>query len=525
MSGALAGAAVTALPGCAAPSATADREVDVVLIGGGIMSATLGVLLRHLEPGWTMEMFERREGVAMESSNAWHNAGTGHAALCELNYTPEDANGNISIDRALATNEAFQISRQFWASMVREGVLENPGSFINTTPHMSFVWGEEDVDFLRRRHEALRGQPLFSGMEYSADPERIREWAPHLIAGRLDAEPVAATWSSLGTDVDFGQITRQFIGYLDAEESFALHVSTEVENIERNDDGTWRVTYRNLEDGSGSRAVNARFVFVGGGGGALSLLQKSGIPEIDGYAGFPVGGSFLVNETPEVADTHFAKAYGKAAVGAPPMSVPHLDTRVIDGKRMVLFGPFATFSTNFLMDGSRFDLFSSITTSNILPMLQVGWDELGLVRYLVGEVLQSQEDRVEALRHYYPQADGAQWRLVQAGQRVQIIKHGADGGADLVMGTEIVSSQDGSIAGLLGASPGASTAPSIMLGALGRLFPEQFATARWQERIHEMVPGFGMKLNDEPQQLAEIWAYTSEQLGLTPPPPVVGLPA
>lgn len=518
LGGGLALGATTALPGCAQPAVEASRTVDVVLIGGGTMSATMGALLNHLEPGWTIEMFERLDAVALESSNAWHNAGTGHSALCELNYTPEDEDGNIDVARALRINESFQISRQFWASMVREGLLDEPSTFIRTTPHMSFVWGETNVDFLRRRHEALIEHPLFAGMEFSTDPDQIREWAPLLIEGRDPAQPIAATWSSLGTDVDFGAITRQFVTHLTEQESFALTLSSEVEGLEKNEDGTWKVTYRNLSDGSDPQAVNARFVFIGGGGAAILLLQESGIEEAASYGGFPVGGSWIINRNPQTAEVYTAKAYGRAESGAPPMSVPHLDTRVIDGERVLMFGPFATFSTNFLMEGSRLDLLASVTTTNIGPMVHVGLDEFGLVQYLVGQVMMNQDDRVEALRAYYPQAVAEDWTFLQAGQRVQIINRDESGRGDLEFGTEMVVADDRTIAALLGASPGGSTAPSIMIDALEEIFPERFSSPEWQERIRELVPSYGIQLNGEPQRLADSWAYTSRMLALAPPP-------
>ena len=460
--GALAGLAATALPGSPLLAAGEPRKVDVLLIGGGIMSATLGVWLRELEPDWSLEMIERLDGVALESSNGWNNAGTGHSALAELNYTPEDSKGNIQIKKAVEINEAFQVTRQFLAWQVRQGVLKNPHSFINSTPHMSFVWGDENIEYLRKRHEALKASPLFAGMEYSTDPEQLKKWVPLMMEGRDPKQKVAATWSPLGTDCEWGEVTRQYVASLKAGKNFSLRLSTEVETIERNKDGSWRITSKNLKDGS-RQSVDAKFVFIGAGGGALHLLQKSGIPEGEDYAGFPVGGSFLVTENQDVALRHLAKAYGKASVGSPPMSVPHLDTRVIDGKRVILFGPFATFSTKFLKEGSYFDLLSSTTTSNVWPMVRVGVDQYPLIEYLAGQVMLSDEDRYQALREYFPNAKKDEWRLIQAGQRVQIIKRDPEKGGVLKLGTEVVASKDGSIAALLGASPGASTAPPIML--------------------------------------------------------------
>ena len=493
------------------------KKVDVLLIGGGIMSATLGVWLNELEPGTSMEMIERLDGVALESSNGWNNAGTGHSALAELNYTPEDDKGNVSIPKAVEINEAFQISRQFWAWQVQQGVLKNPRSFINSTPHMSFVWGDDNISFLKKRYEALQASPLFAGMQYSEDPAVISKWVPLMMEGRDPKQKVAATWSPIGTDVNFGEITRQFVAHLQTTPKFDLKLSSEVQDITRNEDGTWRVSYKNLKDGS-KFETDAKFVFIGAGGGALHLLQKSGIPEAKEYAGFPVGGSFLVTENPTIAEQHLAKAYGKASVGAPPMSVPHLDTRVLDGKRVILFGPFATFSTKFLKEGSYLDLLTTTTTHNVWPMTKVGIKEYPLVEYLAGQLMLSDEDRLNALKEYFPNAKAEDWRLWQAGQRVQIIKRDEAAGGVLKLGTEIVASQDGSIAGLLGASPGASTAAPIMLTVLQKVFKDKVASPAWQEKLHQIVPSYGTQLNGSPEKVAEEWAYTAKVLQLTPPP-------
>ncbi|MHC8305539.1 malate dehydrogenase (quinone) [Pseudomonas sp. PB3P13] len=495
------------------------KKVDVLLIGGGIMSATLGVWLNELEPGTSMEMIERLDGVAQESSNGWNNAGTGHSALAELNYTPEDDKGNVQIPKAVEINEAFQISRQFWAWQVQQGVLKNPRSFINSTPHMSFVWGDDNIKFLKKRYEALQASPLFAGMQYSEDPAVIKQWVPLMMEGRDPNQKIAATWSPIGTDVNFGEITRQFVAHLQTTPKFDLKLSSEVQDITKNDDGTWRVSYKNLKDGSKSE-TDARFVFIGAGGGALHLLQKSGIPEAKEYAGFPVGGSFLVTENPTIAQQHLAKAYGKASVGAPPMSVPHLDTRVLDGKRVILFGPFATFSTKFLKEGSYLDLLTTTTTHNVWPMTRVGIKEYPLVEYLAGQLMLSDEDRLNALKEYFPNAKAEDWRLWQAGQRVQIIKRDEAAGGVLKLGTEIVASADGSIAGLLGASPGASTAAPIMLTVLQKVFKDKVASPAWQEKLHQIVPSYGTQLNSSPEKVAQEWAYTAKVLELTPPPAI-----
>ncbi|WP_337010677.1 malate dehydrogenase (quinone) [Pantoea sp. AS142] len=495
---------------------TSPEKTDVLLIGGGIMSASMGTMLEELQPGWKQIMVEKLDGVALESSNGWNNAGTGHSANMELNYTPERKDGSIDVTKALEINEAFMVSRQFWSSQIKEGVMHDPRSFINSTPHMSFVWGE-NVDFLTKRYAALQKTALFQGMKFSTDHKQIAQWAPLVMEGRDPKQKVAATWTPVGTDVNYGEITRQLIGSLKKNDNFRLETSSEVTDFKRNGDNSWHVTIKDAKSGN-ERAVDARYVFIGAGGGALKLLQKTGIPEAENYAGFPVGGSFLVTENSAIADRHLAKVYGQASTGAPPMSVPHLDTRYLDGKRVVLFGPFATFSTKFLKNGSLFDLLSTTTTHNIVPMTDVGMDNFDLVKYLVGQVMLTEEDRFEALKEYYPDAKKEDWKLIQAGQRVQIIKKDADKGGVLKLGTEIVTDQQKTVAALLGASPGASTAAPIALSVMQKLFPEEFKSAEWQARIHKMIPGYGQKLNDNVPLLQQVWNETASTLQLTTPP-------
>ena len=518
---ALASGSASLLPAVARAQERVEHKVDVLMVGAGIMSATLGVLLRQLEPDWTMEVVERLDSVAGESSDGWNNAGTGHSALCELNYTPVNAtDGRVEIAKAIEINEQWQITRQFLSHQIRAGVLRDPRAFINSTPHMNLVWGADNVAFLRKRHAALGASPLFSGMEFTTDPRQIAQWVPLMMEGRGNGLPLAATRSPLGTDCDWGEVTRQYIASLRSKPGFTLTNGYEVRKLERNPDKTWRVTAE-ARDGSGKRIITARFVFAGAGGGALPILQESGIPEADNYAGFPVGGSFLVSEKREVADRHLAKVYGKAAVGSPPMSVPHLDTRYFDKRRALLFGPFATFSTKFLKHGSYFDLPASITLDNFRPMLAVGWDNFELVEYLAGQLIMSDADRMKALREYLPNARDEDWKLWQAGQRVQIIKRDPKKGGMLKLGTEIVASRDGSIAALLGASPGASTAPAIMLNLLKTVFPQRVATPAWQARLQQVVPSYGVALNDNPDLLAQEWERTGEALQLATPAPAV----
>ena len=494
--------------------ATEEQETDVVLIGGGIMSATLGTYLQELEPEWSMTMVERLDGVAQESSNGWNNAGTGHSALMELNYTPKKADGSVSIEKAVDINEAFQVSRQFWAHQVQSGVLHEPHSFINTVPHMSFVWGDDNVNFLRARYTALQQSTLFRGMRYSEDHAQIKEWAPLVMEGRDPKQKVAATRTEIGTDVNYGEITRQLVASLQKKPNFALQLNTEVRGFKRNADNSWTVTVADLKNGEAEHAIKAKFVFIGAGGAALKLLQETGIPEAKDYAGFPVGGQFLVSENPDVVNNHLAKVYGQASVGAPPMSVPHIDTRILDGKRVVLFGPFATFSTKFLKNGSLWDLLSSTTTSNFMPMVNVGMDNFDLVKYLISQVMLSDDERFEALKEYYPQAKKEDWRLWQAGQRVQIIKRDEDKGGVLRLGTEVVSDKDGTIAALLGASPGASTAAPIMLHLMEKVFKEKVASPEWQAKLKTIVPSYGTKLNGNIEATEQELQYTSDVLGL-----------
>jgi malate dehydrogenase (quinone) len=489
------------------------NPLDVVLIGGGIMSATLGAFIKQLQPDWSIQIFETLGDVALESSNPWNNAGTGHSALCELNYTPERPDGTIDIASAVKVNEQFQLSRQFWSYFVGKNLLPDPHSFINPVPHMSFVWGDDNVDYLRRRHEALKDHPLFAGMEFSEDPKVIRSWAPALIPGRKKSQPIAATRIDVGTDVDFGALTHELLRYLTANGAH-LHLEHKVTGITRERDGLWRLKVRHQVGGT-PLIVRARFVFVGAGGGALTLLQKSGIKEIKGFGGFPVSGEFLRTDNPAVVVKHSAKVYGKAAVGSPPMSVPHLDTRVVGGASSLMFGPYAGFNTKFLKQGSWFDLFATIRPHNVIPMIAAGASNLGLVRYLIGQLVASKRTKFEALREFMPEADPKDWYSITAGQRVQVIKKDAKKGGVLQFGTEVITSADGSIAGLLGASPGASTAVPIMLDVLERCFPDRIAG--WTPQITAMIPTYGTKLSENPALAADTIDATGRVLAGEPP--------
>jgi malate dehydrogenase (quinone) len=474
------------------------------------MSATLGTLLHELEPTWKILIVERLSAVGHESSNAWNNAGTGHSALCELNYTPERPDGSIAIDSAVAVNEQFQVSRQFWSWLVSEKIIPDPSSFIHQSPHMSFVWGEANVAYLRKRFDALRGHPLFMGMEYSEDPLEIARWAPLLIDGRKKGEPLAATRFVSGSDVDFGALTKSLVDRLVAD-GVSIALDYRVNRLKKMADGGWRLNLR-AEIGSTPLDIEASFVFVGAGGMSLNLLQKSGIKEIRGYGGFPVSGVWLRCDNPEVVARHKAKVYGKASVGAPPMSVPHLDTRVVEGNTSLLFGPYAGFTPKFLKNGSVTDLFASLRLHNIGPMLAVALGNFSLVRYLVSEVFASRGKRLQALWDFYPSADPDDWYELTAGQRVQVIKPDPKKVGVLQFGTEVVTSSDGSIAGLLGASPGASTAAAIMIDVLERCFPQRLGG--WSKKLRGMVPSYGTKLSDDADLAYRSTSHTGNVLKL-----------
>ncbi len=486
-------------------------DVDVVLVGAGIMCATLGALLAELQPDWTIAIFERLDEAAAESSDAWNNAGTGHSAFCELNYTPAGPDGRVDVSKALKIAEQFEVSKQLWASLVHRGSLPDPGSFIRAIPHVSFVWGEAHRDFLRRRYAALHRSPLFKGMQYSEDPGVVARWAPLVMEGRSLAQPIAATRMGIGTDVNYGQLTRSLLAATTQRPGASLELAREVRGFEREPDGRWRVAVHDRLLHS-DREVRARFVFIGAGGGSLPLLEKTGIPEAKGYGGFPVSGQWLRCVNDDVITRHEAKVYGQAKVGAPPMSVPHLDTRFIDGRRQLLFGPYAGFSTRFLKEGSWTDLFRSLGVDNIVPMTRAGADNLDLTRYLVGQALLPHHQRVAMLREYYPAARDDDWELQIAGMRVQIIKSDGQGGGVLQFGTEIVSAADGSVAALLGASPGASTAASIMLELVERCFPDRIA--EWAPRIRELVPSYGRALGEDAALCHQVRRQSGERLRL-----------
>lgn len=487
-------------------------EPDVILVGGGVMTATVGALLKALQPDLSITMCECLDSVGSEASDPWNNAGTGHSALCELNYTPEKPDGRIDISKAISINESFAVTRQFWSWLVEQGIIASPESFVNPVPHMSFVHDADGVNFLRKRYEALSQHHCFADMQFSDDPARIAEWAPLIMENRDPAEPVAATRSESGTDVDFRALTRILTDHLARQEGVSVLVGHRVVDVRRSRNSSrWILKVKTAH---GELETSAGFVFLGAGGGSLPLLQRSGIAEGKGYAGFPISGQWLICDNPKLADRHYAKVYGRPSLGAPPMSVPHLDTRVIEGKRGLLFGPYAGFSTRFLKHGSLLDLPLSLRPNNVLPMLAVARDNLDLIQYLVGQVIQSPKDRFRALQEYCPAAVMEDWHLAIAGQRVQIIKKDPKRGGVLQFGTEVVSSADGSIAALLGASPGASIAVSITLDLFEKCFPEKTKSPEWQAKLKQMIPSYGQSLAKDPVLGARVRAHTRDVLKL-----------
>jgi malate dehydrogenase (quinone) len=491
----------------------AESKTDVVLIGAGIMSATIAMLLKELDPTLQIDVFEKLDKVAAESTDAWNNAGTGHSAFCELNYTPQKQDGTVDISKAIKIASSFEESRQFWSYLVNKKYISLPETFINNIPHISFVWGNENVSYLRKRYEALIKYPLFEGMKYSEDYEVLNEWMPLVMEGRDKSEPVAATYMAIGTDIDFGALTKEIFNHLKNMDGVNLHLQHDVKDIDPGEDGLWEVYVKDKINHK-KRRIDASFIFIGAGGGSLHLLDKSDIAEGEGYGGFPVSGQWLRCKNEKVIQQHAAKVYGKASVGAPPMSVPHLDSRVINGKKELLFGPYAGFSSKFLKNGSYFDFPSSIELSNILPIISVGIHNYSLTKYLISQATQSHEDRINALKEYLPEAKAEDWELAIAGQRVQVIRKDEEEGGVLEFGTELVSAANGSLIALLGASPGASTSVSVMLEVIHKGFNAKFESGAWQQKLQEMIPSFGKSLAKDRELCGKVRKLVVESLHL-----------
>lgn len=485
----------------------------IALIGAGIMSATIGTLLKHLIPDAQITIFERLDHVGAESSDAWNNAGTGHSAFCELNYTPYNhSTQEIDIKKALEIGQCFEVSKQLWSYLLDSGHLHTESPFINDIDHLSLVWGQENRCFLNARYQAMTKYGLFKDLEYTEQSDVIADWIPLMMKGRNPKELLTATRMKIGTDVNFGSITRGMIKSLKENHGVNLLLGHEVVDLTKIDNG-WLIDVNDLDTQS-EKSLAFEFVFIGAGGGALPLLEKSKIPEAEGYGGFPVSGQFLKCINQDVIVQHEAKVYGKAASGSPPMSVPHLDSRMLDGERSLLFGPYAGFSTKFLKNGSYMDLPLSIEAHNIWPMLSAGVRNLSLTKYLIKQVTQTQEKRLDYLQRFYPEMQPKDWELIIAGQRVQIIRKDPNGGGELKFGTEIICSEDKTLAALLGASPGASTSVSIMLDILQECFPDEMASDSWQSTLKKMIPSYGESLIENAQLCGVIRAKTTQILKL-----------
>lgn len=489
---------------------------DLVCVGGGIMSATLALMLKLIDKNLNILILERLDDVALESSAAWNNAGTGHSAFCELNYTPQSPDGHINVSKAIEICTQFEKSKQFWTYLINNDFLKNPKEFIHPVPHHSWVSGEDDVLFLKKRYKEMTKHSMFKEMKYADDFKTLQEWFPLIMNNRNSAQPVAATRMELGTEVNFGRLTSEFFRILKEEFDTPVHTLHEVIDVDPSNSVAWMVEIKNRKANK-IEYVDATHVFIGAGGGTLPLLQKVEIDQKNGYGGFPVSGEWLICNNENIINQHHAKVYSKAALGAPPMSVPHLDTRYVNGKRELLFGPFAGFSTKFLKNGSFTDLFKSIKWDNIPALWGVFWHNLPLTEYLIKQVRMNHEDRMQELRKFISNASSEDWDLKMAGQRVQIIKRDEEEGGTLEFGTEIVHSQDGRISALLGASPGASTAVHIMTNLIHLAFPEQAKSDNWQQKLSQMIPFWNKEIEANEEEFHKIRLQCSQTLQINPP--------
>lgn len=490
-----------------------DKDYDLVCVGGGIMSATLALMLKLLDPEIRIIIFERLDQTAQESSAARNNAGTGHSAFCELNYTPEKEDGSIDITKAIRIFEEFEISKQFWSFLVSEDLIREPESFINSIPHHAWVTGDKNVDFLERRFKEMQSHFMFEQMEFTQDKKEMKSWFPLIMKDRAEKDPMAATRMELGTGVNFGALTRKYLELLRNRFDVPVLTAHEVSDVDPGRKQDWLVEVKDLINNK-KLYYDAGHVFIGAGGGALPLLQKVEIEEKEGYGGFPISGQWLFCKNRKLVEQHQGKVYSKAEVGSPPMSVPHLDTRFIDGRKELMFGPFAGFSTKFLKEGSSTDLPKSINLSNIPSMWGVFWHNLDLTKYLIEQVTMNHEDRVNQLRTFIKDARDEDWELQIAGQRVQIIKKDKEQGGTLEFGTDVIHSKDGSITALLGASPGASVAVKIMLEVIETAFPQKMKTHQWKQRMTEMIPFWDRSITDHEIEFKKVQAETSRLLQL-----------
>lgn len=483
--------------------------MNVVIIGAGIMGTTFATLAKELAPELDITILERLDKAGAGNSWAFNNAGTGHEANCELNYTPVDGEV-ISVEKALKIHAQFNVAKQFWAYLLKKGAIKNPTSFINPTRHCTLV-SESSIEELKLRFNEMSAHHFFEGMRYSDDFDEIKSWIPYTMEGRPRHEKMAATIVETGTDVNFGALTEQMAGYATSQLGVKIEYGVHVQRVHRSPAGSWL-----LETRQNGNAVQHRadVLFVGAGGGAFPILKKSHLPFARRFTGFPVGGRFLQAEiTEEQASQYRAKTYGKAEVGAPPMSVPHLDLRVAEGKHYLLFGPFASFKPVLEKGRGFLDYLSSMRLHDIPGLLNVAVEHFPLVKYLVSETFKGEKSMLDSLEKFAPGLSSRfNWQPVEAGQRVQIIKDG-----DLQMGTEIIVSTDKTYGTILGASPGASVSPEVMLRALEQLVPSLCAGESAKEKLKEMFPEDKLEaLINNPDHYREIRDTVNQTLGIIP---------
>lgn len=482
--------------------------MKVVIIGAGIMGITFATLARELSSKFEITVIERLSGPAKSNTDVFNNAGTGHEANCELNYTPTEK-GKVDISKALTIHAQFNIAKQFWAYLVKKGVIKEPTSFIRRTKHCTLV-SKSDIAELKQRFEAMRQHHFFEQMEYSEDHKIIESWIPYTMEERPAAEHMAATKIETGTDVDFQTLTEQMSAYLEQQNGVNVHYNMHVSGIQKTASGGWLIfTNQNGKE----QRFEADVLFVGAGGGAFPLLKQTGMPEQKRFAGFPVGGRFLMAKIDDASAYKYpAKTYGKAKVGAPPMSVPHLDLRNHNGQHFLLFGPFATFMPVLEKNRSFFEYVMSMRLHDIPGLLKVLVEHFSLLKYLIGETLQSRTAMLRELDSFAPGVSKKfDWQLIQAGQRVQIIKDG-----NLQLGTEVVVSPDRSYGTLLGASPGASVSPEVMLRLTEKLFPDLMREAEVQAKLKEIFPAPDLaQLEKDAQLYRTVRDEVNTVLGIT----------
>lgn len=481
--------------------------MKVIVIGAGIMGTTFAVLAKELAPELDVTILERLEGPGAGNSWVFNNAGTGHEANCELNYTPVDEEV-ISVEKALKIHAQFNVAKQFWAYLVNKGAIQDPKTFINQTKHCTIV-SESAIEELRLRFKEMSAHHFFEHMQYSEDFDEIERWLPYLMEGRPRHEKMAATVIETGTDVNFGALTEQMANYAVNELGVKIEYGTHVKRVHRSPAGSWLVETERMGN---AVQYKADVLFVGAGGGAFPLLKKSHLPFRARFSGFPVGGRFLQAAiTREQADQYRAKTYGKAKVGAPPMSVPHLDLRVANGQHYLLFGPFASFKPVLEKGRGFIDYLRSMRLHDLPGLLNVALEHFPLVKYLVSETFKGESSMLAELENFAPGISRKfDWKAVEAGQRVQIIKDG-----DLQMGTEIIVSSDKTYGTLLGASPGASVSPEVMLRCLEQLLPAVVAGDEARQKLKDIFPEDSLDtLSHNPERYREIRDVVNQTLGI-----------